>query len=193
LYGPPFRIIRRKDLFLMYGLKKTFFLLLILLCAFASLACSRSDQGPRAGQRPEVGGIAPDFTLRDLKGRNVSLSEYRGHVVVLDFWASWCPPCNETIPELVSVQNKYGGKGVVVLGIAIDDSRSDATTLLAFSKEHRMNYAILIGSDAVEGIYKIRSIPTLFLVDKKGKIQGLYMGYMENFRDIISAEIDKLI
>jgi cytochrome c biogenesis protein CcmG/thiol:disulfide interchange protein DsbE len=175
-----------------YILKKKFFWLLILLCAF-TVACSRNNQVSPSGQRPEVGAIAPDFTLKDLKGRDVSLSEYRGHVVILDFWATWCPPCNETIPELVSVEEKYGGKGVVVLGIAIDDGRSDATMLSAFSKEHRMNYPILLGSDAIEGIYNIRSIPTLFLVDKKGKIQNLYMGYRENFRDIISAEIDKLI
>jgi cytochrome c biogenesis protein CcmG/thiol:disulfide interchange protein DsbE len=175
------------------GLIKTFFWLLILLCAFVPVACSRGGQGSHAGQRPVVGDIAPDFTLKDLKGRNVSLLDYRGHVVILDFWASWCPPCNKTIPELVFVQNKYGEKGVVVLGIAIDDGRSDASALFAFSKEHRMNYPILIGSDGVEGIYEIRSIPTLFLVDQKGKIQDLYMGYMENFRNIISAEIDKLI
>jgi cytochrome c biogenesis protein CcmG/thiol:disulfide interchange protein DsbE len=176
-----------------YGLKKTFFLLLILLYAVALVACSRNDQVSRAGQQPEVGEIAPDFTLKDLRGRNVSLSEYRGHVVILDFWATWCPPCNETIPELVSLEEKYGGKGVVVLGIAIDDGHSNAATLSAFSKEHKMNYSVLLGSDAVEGIYNIRSIPTLFLLDRKGKIQHLYMGYMENFQEIISAEIDKLI
>jgi cytochrome c biogenesis protein CcmG/thiol:disulfide interchange protein DsbE len=176
-----------------YGLKKTFFWLLILLYAFASVSCSRSGQGSQAGRRPVVGGIAPDFTLKDLKGRDVSLSDYRGHIVILDFWASWCPPCNETIPELVALQNKYGQKGVVVLGIAIDDGSSDASALFAFSKEHGINYPILVGSDIVEGIYEIRGIPTLFLVDRKGKIQDLHMGYRENFRDIISAEIDKLI
>jgi cytochrome c biogenesis protein CcmG/thiol:disulfide interchange protein DsbE len=178
---------------LVYGLKRTFFWLLILLFAVALVACSRSDRTSRAGQRPEIGGIAPDFTLRDLNGRSVSLLEYRGHVVILDFWASWCPPCNETIPELVSIRKKYGGKGVVVLGIAIDDGQNSAATLSAFSKEHNMNYPVLLGSNAVEGIYNIRSIPTLFLIDKKGEIHDLYMGYMENFQEIISAEIDKLI
>jgi peroxiredoxin len=176
-----------------YGLKKTFFWLLILLFAVALVACSRNDQVSRTGQQPEVGGMAPDFTLKDLNGRSVSLSEYRGNVVILDFWASWCPPCNETIPELVSLKEKYGGKGVVVLGIAIDDGQSDVTTLSAFSKEHKMNYTILLGSDAVEGIYNVRSIPALFLVDRKGKIRGFYLGYMENLQEIISAEIDKLI
>jgi cytochrome c biogenesis protein CcmG/thiol:disulfide interchange protein DsbE len=174
-------------------LKKIFFLPLILFFALTWSACSRNEQTPAAWQRPEVGGIAPDFSLKTLNGRNVNLSDFKGHVVVLDFWATWCPPCQATIPELVSVEDKYRDKGVVVLGIAIDDGRNIAAKLSAFSKEHKMNYSILLGSDAIEDRYDIRSIPTMFLIDKSGKIRDLYMGYTEDFQRTISAEIDRLI
>jgi cytochrome c biogenesis protein CcmG/thiol:disulfide interchange protein DsbE len=174
-------------------LKRIFFGLLIVFVVLPWAACSRNEHAAPAGQRPEIGTIAPDFSLKDLKGRNVSLSHYKGHVVLLDFWATWCPPCQATIPELVSVEQKYRGKGVVVLGIAIDDGGDVAMRLSAFSKDHGMNYPVLLGSDAIEDRYNIRSIPTMFLIDKSGKIQDLYMGYTEDFQKTISAEIDRLI
>jgi thiol-disulfide isomerase/thioredoxin len=191
--GRHFRTSAKKIIFSGRALETVFFCLLILFSVFSWSACSRNEHGTPEGQRPEVGGIAPDFTLKDLRGHDVKLSEYRGHVVLLDFWATWCPPCQETIPELVSVEKKYKNKGIVVLGISIDEGRDIATKLSAFSKEHEMNYPILLGSDAVEETYNIRSIPTMLLVDREGKVRELYMGYMENFQDIVSAEIDKLI
>jgi cytochrome c biogenesis protein CcmG/thiol:disulfide interchange protein DsbE len=156
-------------------------------------ACSRNERDTATGQPPEVGSTAPDFSLKDLNGRRVNLSDYRGHVVIIDFWATWCPPCQATIPELVSIEDTYRKQGLVVLGISLDEGSDVERTLAAFSKDHRMNYSVLLGTDAVEDRYNIRSIPTLFLVGKTGKIKELYRGYTDNFRENISAEIDKLL
>jgi cytochrome c biogenesis protein CcmG/thiol:disulfide interchange protein DsbE len=174
-------------------LKKVFFFAFILLSLFVWSACSRNEQGTTTEHRPEVGSAAPDFTLKDLRGREVRLSSYRGHVVLVDFWATWCPPCKATIPELISVEERYGDKGVIVLGVSIDEGRDVSAKLSAFSREHNMNYPVLIGTDAVEDSYDITSIPTMLLVDKEGKIRDLYRGYRENFQKVVSAEIEKLL
>ncbi len=173
-------------------MKRFFLCALILSSFFTWAACSRQEPAAPAGQRTGVGKPAPDFKLKDLNGRYVRLSDYRGHVVLIDFWATWCPPCQATIPELVSVEKKYRDKGIVVLGISVDEG-ADAAKLAAFSKEHKMNYPVLLGSEAVQDVYNVRGIPMIVLVGKEGKIQERYMGYMANFQQIVSAEINRLI
>jgi cytochrome c biogenesis protein CcmG/thiol:disulfide interchange protein DsbE len=124
---------------------------------------------------------APDFTLRDLNGDPVSLKDYRGKIVLLDFWATWCAPCRLSIPELVELQKKYRDQGVVVLGISMDDPEMfpDAY-ILAFKEAFKMNYTILRGDQNVAvdyfGITNM-VIPTLFVINREGKLADKIAGY----------------
>jgi peroxiredoxin len=130
----------------------------------------------------EVRGTAPDFTLKDMSGNTVSLSQYRGHIVLIDFWATWCAPCRYSIPELVEVQKKYGNHGVVILGISLDDPNMFSDKyLLAFKEKFKMNYKILRADNKVAQDYLgggEMSIPTLFVVDQEGQIVDKHVGYV---------------
>ena len=129
----------------------------------------------------EAGPTAPDFSLKDLSGQTVTLEQYRGKVVLLDFWATWCPPCRMTIPMLIKLQEKYREDGLVILGISIDDPQQMTDKdLLYFKKMSKINYPILrynqkVMKDYFEG--QRVSIPTMFVVDRNGKIRDMIVGY----------------
>lgn len=124
---------------------------------------------------------APDFTLRSLNGDSVSLKKYRGKIVLLDFWATWCAPCRLSIPELVELQKKYRDQGVVVLGISMDDPQMFADNyILAFKEKFKMNYPILRADQKVAMDYfgtASMAIPTLFVINREGKIADTIVGY----------------
>jgi len=167
--------------------------LLLLLLALSLFACSKkSDENVRL-LSAAPGSKAPDFTASDLSGKNVSLSGLAGNVVVLEFWATWCPPCRSTIPDLIALQDRYREKKVTVLAVSVDEGQNLATKLVDFSKENNINYTILLGNDTVTQAYKVRSIPVVFLIDKTGKIVSRHMGAGEDFAGTISSQIDKLL
>jgi thiol-disulfide isomerase/thioredoxin len=132
-----------------------------------------------------AGTPAPDVTFKDLDGKDVPLSSYRGQVVLVNFWATWCDPCYIEIPWLIEMQQKYGSKGFTVLGIAMDDEGKSA--VLPFLAKERfnvngqklpMNYPIVLGNDDVATKFGgLLGYPTSFLISKDGKeikkIQGL--------------------
>jgi cytochrome c biogenesis protein CcmG, thiol:disulfide interchange protein DsbE len=123
---------------------------------------------------------APDFTLPDLSGKAVSLNQYLGKVVVLDFWATWCPPCRMSIPELVKLQDKYREKGLIILGVSVDDPDTKDAYLTAFREKYKINYAILRVDDKTIEKYFGRSevsIPTLFIINQKGMVVDMFSGY----------------
>jgi cytochrome c biogenesis protein CcmG/thiol:disulfide interchange protein DsbE len=129
----------------------------------------------------EAGPTAPDFSLKDLSGQTVTLEQYRGKVVLLDFWATWCPPCRMTIPMLIKLQDKYRDDGLVILGISIDDPQQITDKdLRYFIKINKINYPVLrynqkVMKDYFEG--ERVSIPTMFVVDRNGKIRDMIVGY----------------
>src|SRR5512135_2008759 len=104
------------------------------------VSCSRSDTGKEKSSASRAEGVAPDFVLKDIEGKDVHLSDYKGKLVLLEFWATWCPPCKATIPDLIALQAKYAGKGLVVLGVSLDEGGDLPSKLLAFSKAHKINY-----------------------------------------------------
>jgi cytochrome c biogenesis protein CcmG, thiol:disulfide interchange protein DsbE len=138
----------------------------------------------------QTAGTAPDFALKDIEGKNVQLSQYKGKLVVVEFWATWCPPCKATIPELIAVQEKYGNKGLVVLGVSIDEGDDLRSKLAAFSKEHKINYPVLLGNEEVSKAYGVMSIPETVLVGKDQKIISAYKGYVDNLENLISQRIE---
>lgn len=120
---------------------------------------------------------APEFALKDLNGRFHSLTAKRGSVIVLNFWATWCPPCREEIPVLNEIHSRYGGRGVVVLGISADPS---AEKIKAFMEETPIKYPVLLDPGAkVSKLYRVSSIPTTFIVDKSGSILRRYHVFTE--------------
>jgi len=123
------------------------------------------------------GEPAPDLTLKDLNGNNVSLSDYKGKVVLVNFWATWCEPCRVEIPWLINLQHKYADKGFVLLGIALDDEGKKVVAPFIAKerfdvdgKKEPMDYTILIGNDeAAEKFGGLFGYPTSILISKDGK------------------------
>jgi cytochrome c biogenesis protein CcmG, thiol:disulfide interchange protein DsbE len=123
---------------------------------------------------------APDFTLVDISGKSVSLSQYLGKIVIIDFWATWCPPCRMSIPELVQLQNKYREKGLVILGISFDSADTKNDYLSAFKEKYKINYTVLRADDKTTEKYFGGSqidIPTLFIIDRGGMVVDMHSGY----------------
>ena len=125
-------------------------------------------------QKAESGGeiatpaAAPEFSLKNLSGQTVRLADYRGKIVVLDFWATWCPPCRKEIPDFVQLQKDYGEKGVQILGISVD--RGGTKLLTPFAEKYKINYPILLSDGKVDQAYGgITGIPTTFIIDQIGR------------------------
>ena len=121
-------------------------------------------------KKSSVGYLAPDFSLRNLKGNYESLDSYRGQVVVLNFWGTWCPPCRREIPLLVQLHKKYLNKGVKIIGIALDDP----TAVKSYLEDNYVPYPVLWGSTKVTQLMKelgneYGSLPFTVVVDSKGK------------------------
>ncbi len=166
--------------------------LAIALC-LVSLSCGKPESREAVESAAETGSLAPDFVLKDLSGRNVSLSSYRGKTVLLEFWATWCPPCQASVPELIALHNKYQKSGFEIIGISIDSGADTASTVSDFAASNNIPYTVLIADDAVSKAYNVASIPVSFLISRDGKIIDSYMGYTDDFVEKISSRIEKLL
>ncbi|MBL7165624.1 MAG: TlpA family protein disulfide reductase [Dehalococcoidales bacterium] len=135
-----------------------------------------SESGLASSGRAELDKPAPDFTLKDLDGNTVRLSDLRGKVVFLNFWATWCPPCRAEMPDIEKVHRKYKDQDVVVLGI---DLRESASTVRRFVEDGGYTWAFLLDTTGYVGsIYRVSAIPTSYFVDKKGIIRAVAIGGM---------------
>ncbi len=122
--------------------------------------------------------VAPDFTLSSTNGKQIRLSDFRGKVVIVDFWATWCPPCKAEIPDFVKLYSEYKNDGFQMLGVSLDEG--GAKNVVPFMKDHGMNYPVVFGTEEVVSAYGgIRGIPTTFVIDKKGYVRGAFEGYRQ--------------
>jgi thiol-disulfide isomerase/thioredoxin len=132
---------------------------------------------------------APGFTLTSLSGEKIDLQDYRGKVVLLDFWATWCGPCRIEIPGFVQLQNKYGSQGFAVIGVSMDDGPEPVRR---FYKDFRMNYPVAMGSDKLGMLYGgIFGLPTTFLIGRDGRIYAKHEGLTD--ASVFESEIRELL
>jgi peroxiredoxin len=171
-------------------MKKYVFILFLSVVLVLS-GCGKAEANSDSKETKEkvglaVSNIAPDFTLKDMEENSHTLSEYRGKVVLVDFWATWCPPCVVEIPHFVKLYNQYKEKGFVILGASLDNNRKK---LENFVKEQEINYPILVNSGKVSTVYAVQAIPTAYLIDKEGKIRKKFVGYRPGYE----KEIEKIL
>jgi peroxiredoxin len=147
--------------------------LAIVVGAYFFFIRSERPPAPPADQ-VRVGAPAPDFTLKDLQGNAVTLSEFKGKVVFLNFWATWCPPCRVEMPSMERLYEVYGDRGFVMLAVNVEQA---AEPVLAFLKENPHAFPILLDPDArVQRLYGVYRFPETFLIDQDGTVVEHYLG-----------------
>lgn len=158
-----------------------FFIGVIALLFVMNNMGNEPEQGPYppnyvpASQKTSA--LAPDFSLPTTDGKILKLSSYKGKVVIVDFWATWCPPCRKGIPDLIELKKKYGSKGLEVIGVSVDTDTKNQ--VVGFMKDKGINYPVVYGNQNVTELYGgIEAIPTTFIIDKQGKIVASYQGLM---------------
>lgn len=135
---------------------------------------------------------APDFTLKDADGKSVKLSDYRGKVVLLNFWATWCGPCQLEIPWFIDFEKQYQSQGLEIIGVSMDDE--GWPVIKPFVASHKMNYHVLLGNDSVTQLYGgIDSLPTTFLIDRQGRVAKVHVGlagrneYLDEIKSLLGS------
>jgi cytochrome c biogenesis protein CcmG/thiol:disulfide interchange protein DsbE len=138
---------------------------------------------------PRIGNPAPDFTVKDGE-HSVTLSEFRGKVVVLNFWATWCPPCVEETPSLVQMQQRLKDKGVVVLAVSVD---ADANAYHRFLKDHNVNLLTVRDADQKSNaLYGTSMFPETYVIDRQGVVRRKFIGAVDWNSPEITAFLSKL-
>ena len=151
-----------------------------LLCSLALpalflAACSTNAPAANAVKPASQRRAAPNFELKDADGQTVKLSDYRGKVVLLNFWATWCGPCKIEIPWFIDFETRYKDRGFAVLGVAMDDEGWEIVR--PYLEAKKVNYRVVIGNDRLATLYGgVESLPTTFLIDREGKIASVHVG-----------------
>jgi peroxiredoxin len=175
--------MKSKSVFFIGGGLLAFLAILIL----ASLAREEGTKGVPGGSPP-----APLFSLKTLSGERIDLADLRGNVVVLDFWATWCPPCREGIPELNRLHRAYRDRGLAVIGISLD--RGGPEEVRRFLDQKGAEYVNVMGDEEVfraynglPGLGKTPGIPTAFVIDREGRVRKRFVGLtrMEDFETAV--------
>ena len=139
----------------------------------------------------ELKGAAPDFTLKSLKGSNVKLSELRGDVVMINFWASWCGPCRQEMPILNDLYLKYRDMGFTLLGVNVEENSSKAANMI---RELKVVFPVLFDTDnTVSKMYKVEAMPSTIIVDRDGNMRYLHRGYLPGYEDEYQRQVRELM
>jgi peroxiredoxin len=162
----------------------------ILLIAVVILVSALS--APLGYSSEFVGQPAPDFTLKSLDGGDISLSSYKGKVVLINFWATWCGPCKDEMPSMNRLYLKYKNKGLVVLAVSTDDSGESVERFLI---KNRVAFPVLLdtGMKVARAKYRVNAQPVTFLIGKDGKIINRYFGSVNWMDDTVQKEIMSLL
>ncbi len=156
-------------------------LLPALLLAFAaSVITSCASHGtPKSSVRAEKDRKdAPDFKLKDSNGQTVQLADFKGKVVLLNFWATWCGPCTTEIPWFMEFEQSFKDRGFAILGVAMDDDGWESVK--PYVSGRKMNYRVLMGSETMSALYGgVEALPTTFIIDRDGKIASMHVGLID--------------
>ena len=153
-------------------------------------ACQSTGSVAAAVKKEKDRRLAPDFTLKDAMGRPVKLSDYKGKVVLLNFWATWCGPCKIEIPWFIEFEQTFKDKGFAVLGVSMDEEGWDIVK--PYLERSKINYRVLIGDDMTAQNYGgVDSLPTSFLLDKEGRIASTHIGLVS--KSVYQNDINTLL
>ena len=170
-------------------------LILGLLLAFGVGFLIAQGVGEARRMAPvKSGAKAPDFNMAKLEGGTLSLGQLRGKVVMLDFWATWCPPCREEMPSLVKLAKQYEGKGLAFVAASRDDADSWKDDVGSFSAQYSLSglgQHVVFADDETSDAYKLEVLPTMFFIGPKGELLGSYSGYTseDTLRDRIERAL----
>ena len=149
--------------------------------AFLLSQCAKEEKGP---------SLAPEFSLKTLTGEEFSLAKNKGKTLLIDFWATWCAPCRESIPHLVHLHKTYRGQGFEVVGLSMD--KGDPKTVEQFVRSLDIPYPIAIAPDEIARAYGVNGLPTTILIDKEGKIREMIVGFNTTIAKKIEARVAEL-
>lgn len=142
----------------------------------ATIGCSGQPRPAKAAVKPAKDRqAAPEFTLKDASGQTVKLSQFKGKVVLLNFWATWCGPCKIEIPWFIAFEKQYKDRGFAVVGVAMDEDGWEVVK--PYIETRQVNYRVVMGDDVVAQLYGgVESLPTTFLIDREGRVASVHIG-----------------
>lgn len=165
----------------------------LVFALLAAVGCAdRGDANSGTSDTQERDGTfagLPDITLPDLNGNSVRLSEFKGKVVILDFWATWCGSCVAEIPHFRELYETYHDRGLEIVGVSVDANAEKVVP--PFAKEHNITYTILLGNPGLQRKYNLRGLPTTFVIDQNGKVVEKFLGYRD--KQVFEQLIQKLL
>jgi thiol-disulfide isomerase/thioredoxin len=154
------------------------------ICLFVPLF-SQSTPGV-AGQS----AVAPEWSLKDMDGKTVGSADFKGKVVILDFWATWCAPCRAEIPDFIALQKQYAKQGLVVIGASVDEGGADVVK--PFAQKLGMNYPVVLADAKTQAAFGgIEAVPMTFIIDRAGRLVKEHMGFVD--KDEFENEIKLLL
>lgn len=162
---------------------------LLTLLFIIGVGCSPTYSG--SANVPTKKVAAPAFTLTDIKGNKFSLEDFRGKIVFLEFWATWCPPCVISMPEVDNLTNAYAGKDVVFLSVSVDQSEEPVRNFL--KRKPLSSRVALAGDSGIDLRYRVGGIPMFFLIDKEGNVAASWDGYSGSYPRQWRTHIDRLL
>ncbi len=167
-------------------MKKIFVIIAIAFFIISAVSCKKKEVEVSP---PSGGDIAPDFTLKDINGNTISLADYKGKVIIVEFWATWCPPCKELTPVLAELYERYKNRGFIILSLASDDE--DAVK--SFAKKYEIPYPVLLADNETVRQYGVSSIPIGFTINKEGRVVNRHIGNTPGIMQELASEIERLL
>jgi peroxiredoxin len=164
-------------------------LTLALLAAFVLLLVISRFAPRSTAVAPGYRHPLSNFAMPDLDGKTWNLDDHRGKIVIVNFWATWCPPCRHETPDLVAVANRYAGKGVDAVGVSLD--KGDPDVIRKFVREQNIPYPVVRPQADTPFVSGITSIPVTLLIDRQGRIARTYNGMVS--KDELTADLDRLL
>lgn len=185
-----------KNLFRRAGLTS---IAVAIVIAAAAAGCSKKESDQTASTEissetsaprfVSMNAPAPDFTLKNrITGADVKLSNYRGRVVMVNFWAPWCPPCREELPDLVGLYEANRGKGFELLGVFVSGDPGEVDQMV---RQHGIDYPVLIGDESVARAWLVNGIPTTYIIDREGVVRVQYVGAQP--RAVFEQDVTRLL